>query len=79
VSVVEFPSRPTATVAPDRYLNRAKLAEDGHTAIVAKDGGGNRYALPDPPKVKTCECRSQLVEADGQDRHCLSCGRRRPS
>jgi len=26
VSVVEFPSRPTATLAPDRYLTRAELA-----------------------------------------------------
>jgi DNA-binding IscR family transcriptional regulator len=60
----------------------AALPEDGHLAVAPKDGGaGNRYVLPEPPKVVTCECRSrsQLVEADGQDRHCLICGRRRAS
>jgi excisionase family DNA binding protein len=34
VSVIEFPGRPPATVAPDRYLTRAELAE--HLSVSTK-------------------------------------------
>jgi DNA-binding IscR family transcriptional regulator len=56
-----------------------KLEADGFLAIAPKDGGGgNRYLLPEPPKVKTCECRGSLTEADDDELHCGLCGQRKP-
>jgi hypothetical protein len=54
-----------------------KLEEDGHLAIAPKDGAGNRYALPEPPKSKTCECRGTLTVTEDDELHCLSCGKRK--